>query len=160
MITYQQVLEGTTFEEDSNFNNGIRQLEWAARWLRKARIRTPVGQPDQFVVQARCVTASATVAAHLHFDGATKLPNCMYFCCPKHFSVFLSLVGWWDDLVSQTRASSVQRYLSARSKEARKLYCLPAQTVKSSVMCRLGRRKTTTLLWTVRHTLQRRSKLA
>jgi hypothetical protein len=92
MITYQQVLEGTTFEEDSNFNNGIRQLEWAARWLRKARIRTPVGQPDQFVVQARCFTASATVAAPWHFDGATKLLNCMYFRCPKHFSVLL-LVG-------------------------------------------------------------------
>ena len=52
MITYKDILETTTYQQDNNFNHGIRQLEWAAKWLRKARIRTPLGQPDQLVVQA------------------------------------------------------------------------------------------------------------
>lgn len=52
MMTYQETLETTTYLQDNNFNHGIRQLEWAASWLRKARIRTPLGQPDQLVVQA------------------------------------------------------------------------------------------------------------
>ena len=52
MLSYKDVLEGTTFQENDNFANGVRQLEWAAAYLRKLRIRTPAGQPDQFVVQA------------------------------------------------------------------------------------------------------------
>lgn len=58
MMTYKDLLQSSTFEEDNSFNNGIRQLEWAAKWLRKARIRTAVGQPDQLVVQACSSDAS------------------------------------------------------------------------------------------------------
>lgn len=53
MISYQNVLESSAFQQDTNFNNGLRQMEWVARWLRKARIKNPPGSglPEQeFVV--------------------------------------------------------------------------------------------------------------
>jgi hypothetical protein len=51
MISYKDVMENTSFEQDNNFANGIRQMRWIATWLRKARIK--IGTSQAFVIQAR-----------------------------------------------------------------------------------------------------------
>jgi hypothetical protein len=57
MMSYQDVMENSKFAADTNYNNGLRQMEWVARWLRKARIKNSAGGtlPEQeFVVMVRC----------------------------------------------------------------------------------------------------------
>lgn len=50
-MSYTDVLEGTTYQQNNNFDHGIRQMRWIATYMRKLRIVNP-GQPDQFVIQA------------------------------------------------------------------------------------------------------------
>lgn len=50
MISYREILQETTWETDTNFQAGIRQLRWIATWLRKARIKNP-NNTQEFVIQ-------------------------------------------------------------------------------------------------------------
>lgn len=50
MISYREILQETTWQTDTNYMNGVRQLRWIAKWLRKARIKNP-NNTQEFVVQ-------------------------------------------------------------------------------------------------------------
>lgn len=52
MITYREILQETSWQTDTNFMNGIRQLRWIAQYLKKARIKNP-NNTQEFVIQVR-----------------------------------------------------------------------------------------------------------